>query len=137
MLDTTAPPEADWDLSQLYGGLDDPQIGIDQRSITKRVQAYAGMVRAMVDDLSRPDVMLVVLEGLAALQREELYVEARHDEELYFGCKPEYYAALYASRWPTNAEARALEGRIREWAAGLRESLDFVFVAIGRVPMAG
>jgi len=106
----TGAEEVLWDLSDLYAGVDDPQIEQDIAQVNALAADFAAAYRGKIATLDA--------EGLrAAVSAYETIVEAAN--------KPGVFAYLIWTTDAANARYGALLQRLTEWEAELQQKLVF------------
>ena len=101
-----------WDLSELYGGPDDPRLAADADEAHARARAFAAEWRGALRAGPTADELLRALRAYEAI--------------LELGQRPGFYAALLAAADTGDPRALDLEQRTAEQQAELRTLLVFV-----------
>ncbi len=106
----TGAEEVRWDLSDLYAGIDDPQIERDIAQTTERADTFAATYRGRVLSLSAEELYRAIAEY-------EAIVEAAN--------RLGVFAHLLWTTDAANARYGALLQRLTEWEAQLQQKLVF------------
>ena len=110
-----------WDLSDLYAGVDDPQLETDLASMVDKAEAFESKYKGRI---ARPDVTADLLR--AALDE--------YEEMLRVHYKPGAFANLLFSTDTTDAQRGALLQRTREIGSEAATHLIFFDLEIGDIP---
>jgi oligoendopeptidase F len=108
-----------WDLSDIYAGVDDPQIDADMQALDARADALSAEYRGRVAGLDNEEMRCLIEEYEAIYERAVL---------------PGYFAYLL---WSTNTEDQsrgALRGKTEEWTSRLQQKLLFVELEWANAP---
>ncbi len=102
-----------WDLKDLYGSVDDPQLGRDLESALQRAQAFETAYRGkiQIEGGPAPDVLLAALEELESLSEQM--------------DKPVIYASLVHAAKTDDPRHGALLTRTREQRTAINKHLIF------------
>ena len=111
-----------WDLKDLYGGVDDPQINRDLEDALRRAQAFEGAYRGKIDLEGGPEPALL----LAALTELEGLAEQMD--------RPSVYAGLLHAAKTDDARRGALLAHTREQWTAINKHLIFFDLEWVRVP---
>jgi oligoendopeptidase F len=102
-----------WDLSDLYGGVDDPRIGADLDAALKRAQAFEARYRGQIDVPGGPPPELL-LEAVRELEGLSEQMD-----------RPAIYASLVHAAKTDDARHGALLSRTREARTAINKHLIF------------
>ncbi|MEE3338223.1 MAG: M3 family oligoendopeptidase [Candidatus Latescibacterota bacterium] len=110
-----------WDLTDLYAGVDDPQIASDIHSVTERAAHFARDYRGSIATRD-----LTAIHLLKALKK---YEQLLGDEY-----RPQAYASLLYSTDTSDAARGALLQKSREFGSAVSTHLVFFDLEIGQIP---
>ncbi|MBI93497.1 MAG: oligoendopeptidase, partial [Gemmatimonadaceae bacterium] len=110
-----------WDLTNLYAGVDDPQIASDIHSVTERAAQFARDYRGSIATQD-----LTAIHLLKALKK---YEQLLGDEY-----RPQAYASLLYSTDTSDTARGALLQKSREFGSAVSTHLVFFDLEIGQIP---
>jgi oligoendopeptidase F len=120
--ETSSADGVSWDLTDLYRGVDDPQITRDLESALRRAQAFAGAYRGKIDVEGGPEPALL----LAALTELEGLSEQMD--------RPSVFAGLLHAAKTDDPSRGALLARTRERRTAINKHLIFFDLEWIKVP---
>jgi oligoendopeptidase F len=119
---TDAPtPLPSWDLSALYGSIDDPALARDTEALLERARQFGREYRGRI---CQPDLSAAKL--LAAVQE--------YEEVHRLAGRARRYAALVYAADASDPRHGALVQRLREWGSALRNETLFFELELGTLP---
>lgn len=111
-----------WNLSELYSGLNDPQIEADLQNSEAVVTAFANKWRGRTDYLKDPAVLREALDELEALNRD-----------IGTGSRVSYYLTLSRAIDQSNSELKGFEAVVEERMTNLASKKTFFGLSLGKI----
>ena len=111
-----------WNLTELYSGLNDPQIEADLQESEKVVTAFADKWRDRTDYLEDPAVLREALDELESINRS-----------VGVGSRVSYYLTLSRAIDQTNSELKGFDAVVSERLTNLSSKKTFFSISLGKI----
>lgn len=111
-----------WNLSELYSGLNDPQIEADLQNSETVVTAFANKWHSRTDYLNNPAVLREALDELELIYRE-----------IGVGSRVSYYLTLSRAIDQNNSELKGFEAVVHERMTNLGNKITFFELSLGKI----
>lgn len=111
-----------WNLSELYSGLNDPQIEADLQNSEAIVTAFADKWRGRTDYLEDPAVLREALDELESINRD-----------VGVGSRVSYYLTLSRAIDQTNSELKGFDAVVSERLTNLSSKKTFFSISLGKI----